>query len=103
MSVGTGIEPYLILALAALLAGLLDAVAGGGGLIQIPALFGVYPSGDTRNPVWYQQTCQHLRYRHCGQNLLENRPARLCGFTASDRQRAPVQFCGRLGDVHCSA
>ena len=43
MSVGTGIEPYLILALAALLAGLLDAVAGGGGLIQIPALFGVYP------------------------------------------------------------
>ena len=43
MSVGTGIEPYLILALAALLAGLVDAVAGGGGLIQIPALFGVYP------------------------------------------------------------
>ena len=43
MSVGTGIELYLMLALAALLAGLLDAVAGGGGLIQIPALFGVYP------------------------------------------------------------
>ena len=43
MSVGTGIEQYLILALAALLAGLVDAVAGGGGLIQIPALFGVYP------------------------------------------------------------
>ncbi len=43
MIFGTGIEPYLILALAALLAGLLDAVAGGGGLIQIPALFGVYP------------------------------------------------------------
>jgi len=43
MIIGTGIELYLILALAALLAGLLDAVAGGGGLIQIPALFGVYP------------------------------------------------------------
>jgi len=43
MITGTGIEPYFILALAALFAGLLDAVAGGGGLIQIPALFGVYP------------------------------------------------------------
>lgn len=43
MIIGSEVEPYLILALAALLAGLLDAVAGGGGLIQIPALFGVYP------------------------------------------------------------
>lgn len=43
MTDGTGIELYLILALAALVAGLLDAVAGGGGLIQIPALFGVFP------------------------------------------------------------
>ena len=34
---------YLILALAALLAGLMDAIVGGGGLIQIPALFGVFP------------------------------------------------------------
>ena len=43
MTIGAEIEPYLILALAAALAGLLDAVAGGGGLIQIPVLFGVYP------------------------------------------------------------
>lgn len=34
---------YLILAMAALFAGLMDAVVGGGGLIQIPALFGVFP------------------------------------------------------------
>ena len=34
---------YLILAIAALLAGLMDAIVGGGGLIQIPALFGVLP------------------------------------------------------------
>lgn len=33
----------LILILAAFLAGLVDAVVGGGGLIQIPALFTVYP------------------------------------------------------------
>lgn len=46
MILGTGIEPYLVLALAALLAGLLDAVAGGGGLIQIPVLFGVYPQAS---------------------------------------------------------
>jgi uncharacterized membrane protein YfcA len=39
-----GLDLYLILAIAGLLAGLLDAVAGGGGLIQIPALFGVYPN-----------------------------------------------------------
>lgn len=39
-----GLELYLILAVAGLFAGLLDAVAGGGGLIQIPALFGLYPS-----------------------------------------------------------
>jgi len=35
-------DPYLFLAATGLLAGLLDAVVGGGGLIQVPALFGVY-------------------------------------------------------------
>lgn len=35
---------YLILCGAALLAGLIDAVAGGGGLIQTPALFSVLPN-----------------------------------------------------------
>ena len=34
---------YLWLGLAALLAGLIDSVVGGGGLIQVPALFGVFP------------------------------------------------------------
>mgnify|MGYP006281148735 CR=1 FL=1 len=38
------LEPYFLLAIAALLAGLLDAIVGGGGLIQVPALFGVYPN-----------------------------------------------------------
>jgi uncharacterized membrane protein YfcA len=33
----------VLLAVAAFLAGLVDAVVGGGGLIQIPALFAVYP------------------------------------------------------------
>lgn len=35
---------YLILCVAALLAGLIDAVVGGGGLIQLPALFSVMPN-----------------------------------------------------------
>ncbi|MES2833021.1 MAG: TSUP family transporter [Pseudomonadota bacterium] len=35
---------YLILAFAALFAGLIDAVVGGGGLIQVPALFSALPS-----------------------------------------------------------
>lgn len=35
---------YLILAIAALLAGTIDAVVGGGGLIQIPALFSALPN-----------------------------------------------------------
>ncbi|MFS0755815.1 TSUP family transporter [Noviherbaspirillum sp. 1P10PC] len=35
---------YLVLAAAAFLAGLIDAVVGGGGLIQIPALFSTLPS-----------------------------------------------------------
>ena len=35
---------WLILGGAAFLAGLIDAVVGGGGLIQLPVLFGVYPS-----------------------------------------------------------
>lgn len=35
---------YLILGSAALLAGMIDAVVGGGGLIQIPALFSVLPN-----------------------------------------------------------
>lgn len=35
---------YLILAIAAFAAGLIDAVVGGGGLIQLPALFSVFPN-----------------------------------------------------------
>src|SRR5690606_15334245 len=35
--------PWLFLLPAAFLAGLVDAVVGGGGLIQIPALFAAYP------------------------------------------------------------
>ncbi len=42
-SMETLIELYLPLALAALLAGLVDAVVGGGGLIQVPALFSALP------------------------------------------------------------
>lgn len=38
------IAPYWPLAFAALLAGLVDAVVGGGGLIQVPALFTVFPN-----------------------------------------------------------
>lgn len=39
-------ELYLALALTALLAGLVDAVVGGGGLIQVPALFSVLPQAS---------------------------------------------------------
>lgn len=35
---------YLILAIAAFAAGMIDAVVGGGGLIQLPALFSVFPN-----------------------------------------------------------
>lgn len=35
---------FLFLFVAAMLAGLIDAVAGGGGLIQVPALFSAYPN-----------------------------------------------------------
>jgi uncharacterized membrane protein YfcA len=35
---------YLVLAIAAFAAGLVDAVVGGGGLIQLPAMFTVFPS-----------------------------------------------------------
>lgn len=35
---------YVILAIAALLAGMIDAVVGGGGLIQLPALFSTLPN-----------------------------------------------------------
>jgi uncharacterized membrane protein YfcA len=37
------LEPTVLLMIAALLAGLLDAIAGGGGLIQVPALFSAFP------------------------------------------------------------
>ncbi len=40
------IDLYLPLALAALLAGLVDAVVGGGGLIQVPALFAIMPQAS---------------------------------------------------------
>lgn len=35
---------WVVLALSAFAAGLIDSMAGGGGLIQIPSLFGVFPS-----------------------------------------------------------
>lgn len=35
---------FAFLAVAAFLAGLIDAVAGGGGLVQVPALFSMYPN-----------------------------------------------------------
>jgi uncharacterized protein len=35
---------FVFLAAAAFLAGLIDAVAGGGGLVQVPALFSTYPN-----------------------------------------------------------
>src|SRR5450830_248434 len=35
---------YFILCVAAFLAGLVDAVVGGGGLVLIPALFSVFPN-----------------------------------------------------------
>jgi hypothetical protein len=38
--------PLFLLALAALLAGFVDAVVGGGGLIQVPALFALQPTAD---------------------------------------------------------
>ncbi|TXI90536.1 MAG: sulfite exporter TauE/SafE family protein [Burkholderiaceae bacterium] len=36
---------FIILAIAAFLAGFVDAVVGGGGLIQLPSLFSVFPNG----------------------------------------------------------
>lgn len=35
---------YIVLATAGLFAGLIDAIVGGGGLIQIPALFSTLPN-----------------------------------------------------------
>lgn len=35
---------YLVVALASLLAGFVDAIVGGGGLITVPVLFGTYPT-----------------------------------------------------------
>ena len=41
-----GLELWLVLGLAALLAGFVDAVVGGGGLIQVPALFSSLPTAS---------------------------------------------------------
>jgi hypothetical protein len=41
---GASVMNYFVLCIAAFLAGLIDAVVGGGGLIQIPALFAVLPN-----------------------------------------------------------
>lgn len=40
------VEPVLILSGFAFLAGLMDAIAGGGGLILVPALFAVFPNAS---------------------------------------------------------
>ena len=37
---------YVFLAAAAFVAGMIDAVVGGGGLIQIPALFSAFPNAS---------------------------------------------------------
>jgi len=38
------VSEYLALCILAFFAGLIDAIAGGGGLIQVPALFAVFPT-----------------------------------------------------------
>jgi len=60
---------YLLLAIAALGAGFIDAVAGGGGLIQIPALFAAYPNqipaailGTNKLPALLGTSSAALRY-----------------------------------------
>jgi len=40
------LEPTVLLMIAAFLAGLLDAIVGGGGLIQVPALFSAFPAAS---------------------------------------------------------
>ncbi len=68
---------YLPLAVAATLAGLVDAVVGGGGLIQVPALFSVFP----------QATPASL--------LGTNKLASICGTAMAARsysQRYPVDW-----------
>ena len=43
----------LVLTLASLFAGCIDAIVGGGGLILVPALFSVFP-GTARHPFRHQ-------------------------------------------------
>ena len=54
-----------MLALAAFAAGFIDSVVGGGGLIQIPALFTMLPQRVAGDAVWHQQVCQRLRHDQC--------------------------------------
>ncbi len=80
-------ESFLLLTASALVAGFVDAIAGGGGLITVPALAlaGLDPDRGDRN----QQSAIELRFR-VG-------PHRLCARRLSGAQRLADSACGHRG------
>ncbi len=45
---------WIVITLASALAGMVDAIVGGGGLILLPALFAVFSGGGTSDVVWHE-------------------------------------------------
>jgi hypothetical protein len=81
----------LIVTLASLLAGFVDAIVGGGGLILVPALFATYPSthpatllGNNKGASLWGTAMATLQYsRRVQLRWSALLPAALCGFLAS--------------------
>jgi hypothetical protein len=78
----------LFVSLASLLAGGIDSIVGGGGLILVPALFAVYPNAAAGHAVRHQQERLGLGHQHCHRAVRAPRADALGGDAAGGRRGA---------------
>jgi uncharacterized membrane protein YfcA len=86
----------LVLACGAFGAGLVDAVVGGGGLIQIPAMFTIFPNMAPGHADRHQQAGQHLWHRRRRRQLRAPRGDCLVDGGPGCAGRVGLRFLGRL-------
>ena len=84
---------YILLAAAAFLAGLIDAVVGGGGLIQIPALFSVLPNAAPASLLGTSKLAGRVWYRQRRAAFFAPHPAGMEYRGAGGLDRICVCFC----------
>ncbi len=91
------IMEWIFVSLASALAGFVDAIVGGGGLILVPAMFAAFPPRRARHLVWHQQKRGRLGYGHVHLAIQPPHLHHLGHDHAGHRSRRGGRFCWRMG------